>query len=216
MDTNLEIKDARIKEKMLDLCQSIFHLLPDQDSRVVQFIGCHRGEGTSTLVRNFAAVAANTLGVSVLLLDADRPAEQFVHFKITPESGWADAVRGECSVFDLATQVGESKLFVSQMFMNGETITLDPNASRIDSFITELRKRFSLILIDSPPATSSTFGMSLSHQVDGIVLIVEAENTRWQVLHNIKAKLENQGGKILGVILNKRRHYIPRFIYRRL
>jgi len=52
--------------------------------------------------------------------------------------------------------------------------------------------------------------------VDGVVLVVEAEKTRWQVVESLKEKIENSGGNILGMVFNKRRFYIPENIYRRM
>jgi protein-tyrosine kinase len=47
-------------------------------------------------------------------------------------------------------------------------------------------------------------------------LVVEAENTRWKVSENTKKRLIASKSKILGIIFNKRRYYIPKFFYRLL
>jgi Mrp family chromosome partitioning ATPase len=86
----------------------------------------------------------------------------------------------------------------------------------IDIFWKKLRQRFDLILIDSPPATTSPDGLALSSKVDGIVLVVEAEKTRWPVAESTKNRILSSGGKILGIVLNKRRYHIPDFVYKRL
>ena len=52
--------------------------------------------------------------------------------------------------------------------------------------------------------------------MDGVVLVLEAEKTRWQVADKARESIENHGGKVLGVVLNKRRYYIPDFIYSRI
>jgi Mrp family chromosome partitioning ATPase len=52
--------------------------------------------------------------------------------------------------------------------------------------------------------------------VDGVILVLESGKTRRQVALNVKKQLEDAKGKLLGVVLNKRRHYIPDWIYRRL
>jgi Mrp family chromosome partitioning ATPase len=49
-----------------------------------------------------------------------------------------------------------------------------------------------------------------------VILVVESGKTRRQVALTAKRKLEGAGGKILGVVLNKRRYYIPEFVYKRL
>jgi Mrp family chromosome partitioning ATPase len=48
----------------------------------------------------------------------------------------------------------------------------------------------------------------------GTVMIVESEKTRWQVAEKIKSNIEKIGGKVIGIFVNKRKHYIPQFIYK--
>ena len=68
----LNREEVDIGEEMLSLHKVIDTLLPDVKNRVIQFIGSRAGEGTSTIVREFARIAADRIGHSVLLVDADR------------------------------------------------------------------------------------------------------------------------------------------------
>ena len=80
-------------------------------------------------------------------------------------------------------------------------------------FLLIIAKR---ILVDSPPATTSTDGLAISSKVDGVVLVVEAEKTRWPVAETVRDRIKSSGGNILGIVLNKRRYYIPEWIYKKL
>jgi Mrp family chromosome partitioning ATPase len=82
-------------------------------------------------------------------------------------------------------------------------------------FWEPLRERFDLIIVDSPPATMFHDGPGIVSMVDGVVLVVEAEKTRWPVALSVKEKIEQSGGRILGVVFNKRKYYIPKWLYRR-
>jgi len=73
-----------------------------------------------------------------------------------------------------------------------------------------------LILVDSPPATTSPEGFALMRKADGVVLVVEADKTRWPVVESVKERILQHGGNVLGLVLNKRRYHIPEFVYRRL
>jgi len=77
-------------------------------------------------------------------------------------------------------------------------------------------ERFDLVLVDSPPLKSSPDGLAMAPKTTGIVLVVEAESTGWRVIQGTINKIKQVGGNILGVVLNKRRYYIPEFIYKRL
>ena len=76
------------------------------------------------------------------------------------------------------------------------------------------KDRFDLIIIDTPPATLFPDGLALVRQVDGVVLVFEAERTRWPVTLSVKKNILKNGGKILGVVFNKRRFYIPQWLYK--
>ncbi len=89
-------------------------------------------------------------------------------------------------------------------------------SQNIVAFWESLREKYDLVLIDSSSAASSPDGIEIARRVDGVVLVVEAEKTRWQIVENLKEKIENSGGNILGVVFNKRRFYIPENIYQRL
>jgi Mrp family chromosome partitioning ATPase len=56
----------------------------------------------------------------------------------------------------------------------------------------------------------------MGKKADGVMLIIESGKTRKQVALKAKQELENAGAKVLGVILNRRKQYIPGWIYKRL
>jgi Mrp family chromosome partitioning ATPase len=73
-----------------------------------------------------------------------------------------------------------------------------------------------LILVDAPPATTSPQGLAVCRQVDGVVLVLAAEDTRRPVAERVKQSIERSGGRLLGIVLNKRQYHIPRCVYERL
>ncbi len=65
--------------ELLELAQNIAVRLPNPDQNVIQFISSHAGEGTSTLIREFALRAAKHSSKHVLLVEADfhRPSQAY-------------------------------------------------------------------------------------------------------------------------------------------
>ena len=82
--------------------------------------------------------------------------------------------------------------------------------------LEELKNKYDFILIDSLPAITSPDSIAISRYTDGVVLVVEAERTRRQVVENVKNKIARNGGNIIGIVFNKRKFYIPQSVYRRL
>jgi len=206
---------------MLSLYQSIESLLRNSPKKVIQFIGSREGEGASTIAREFGLMIAKKLDKSVLILDADQlNPGQHLFFGITPEYGWEDMLRDDAKVSGdvdkVLYQVKDSNLYLCPVSPNGPFTHHVFDSPKIEDLWKKLKERFDLILVDSPAATVSPNGIAISRNVDGVVLVLEAEKTRWPVAESVKDKITNNGGKILGVVFNKRRYYIPEFIYKNL
>jgi Mrp family chromosome partitioning ATPase len=205
-----------LEDEMLGLFKILEQLLPRDSSRMIQFIGANGGEGTSTIVREFARVSSDLIGHSVLLLDADRHhpcQDRFFHLQ--SRLGWLDALKadggGEC----VSHRVGQSRLFVSPCY-NTSVSTPEIFNSRFENMCRDLRRKFDMVVIDSAPLTISPDGLAIASRVDGVVLVVEADKTGYETVLRIRDNIARVGGNILGIILNKRRYYIPQSIYRRL
>jgi len=205
-----------MEDEMLSLLKIVDTLLPPDRPRILQFIGSKEQEGTSTIVREFARVSADLIGNSVLLLDADRHhPSQDRFYNIKQSCSWIEVLKGGRASSDSFHRIGESKLFVSPS-CNSASFTPEVFDSRFDSMCQLLRTRFDLVVIDSAPLTISPDGLAIASKVDGVLLVVEAEKTRWQAVRQARDNISRVGGNILGVVLNKRRFYIPQSIYKYL
>ena len=202
--------------EMYCLYQNIEHLLPTP-SKTILFIGLQGGEGVSTIVRDFARMATTRLDKSVLIMDAaHHNPSQHLFFGIKGEAGWKDVMVKGDSVNKSCHQAGNTKLFlapISPQHVLTQHVNGHPAAT---GFLEGLKNKFDFILIDSSPAITSPDSIAISRFTDGVVLIVEAERTRKQVVENVKNKIVRNGGNILGVIFNKRKFYIPEFMYQLL
>jgi hypothetical protein len=79
--------------------------------------------------------------------------------------------------------------------------------------VQHLRMRSQYVVIDCPALTESSDCISLAPLVDGIVLVVEGDRTKKSQIRNAQCRIEAAGGKILGLVLNKRRYPVPDSIY---
>ena len=204
-------------EEMLGLYKSIDTLLPATPNKVIQFIGTSVGEGTSTIARAFARLSATRVGCSVLLLDADRHmSTQSLYFDVMSEQSWIEALKKGDTFGNAVYQVGQSSLFVSPSCNSSVATPEIFNSPRFADFWGSLRQTYDLILVDCAPLAVSPDGLALASKVDGVVLVVEAEKTRWQTAKNLRESIQKVGGNVLGAVFNKRRFYIPQSVYKHL
>jgi Mrp family chromosome partitioning ATPase len=203
----------------------------------VQFIGAQPGEGVSTIARDFALTAAQHVDGPVLLLDFDWGRDShFTHFqRLFQQRGEPIDLAAPVELgIDLSPLVGLSGPYsaVSPLTFHdlpGLDVILGRTAcglgampDRLPSILnrpdiwTELRRHFMVIVVDSPPSSQSFDGIVLSGAMDAVVLVVRAESTRAPVVEDLRDRLIAQGAPLAGLVLNQRRFYIPRMIYRLL
>jgi protein-tyrosine kinase len=209
--------DTDMEQEMITLYQTITAALPDIDHRSVLFVGSRSNEGTSTIARQLAKAVSLRMEKSVLLIDLDRSRPDLhVYANLKPEVDAEDSLDNDVPFEKSLCRVEESSLYVMPLFQKTIVTPRNIDAAKGNAFWEPLKERFDLIIVDSPPATMFPDGPAIVSQVDGVILVVEAEKTRWQVAQNVKEKILQHGGNIIGVAFNKRRYYIPNFIYRLL
>ena len=135
-------------------------------------------------------------------------------------------------LFNIDTVPGLSDLLISRSNLNEimrktefKNLTIIPSGSdiskkldvfeieRLQDLIGSLKKDFDYVIVDGQSVSGSSDVSIISKYFDGIVFVVECEKTRWEVMQESKEKIKGVGGKILGVVLNKRIYYIPEKLY---
>jgi protein-tyrosine kinase len=206
-----------MEDEMLGLYGVIDSLLPNTPKKIIQFIGSRTGEGTSTIVREFALVAAMRIDRPVLLVDADRTQpSHHLYFRMASTPGWVETIQNGHTIDEAFSQVGDSRLFVSPCSNSAVSTPEIFDSHSIYDFWDRIKQRFAFVLVDSPPLSSSPDGLAIAPRVDGVVLVLEAENTRWKIAESVKERIIRVGGNLLGVVFNKRRYHIPDLIYKKL
>lgn len=81
-------------------------------------------------------------------------------------------------------------------------------------WLTEHSGDFDLVIIDVPPVLQQQSWSGFMGFPDGIIMVVEAESTRSEVVKATTAVIEEAQGHILGLVFNKRRQYIPKSLYK--
>ncbi len=160
---------------------------------VIAVTSCYRGEGVSVVASNLAAMLADTLLGPVLLVDA-RAAQDYV-----------------------AEQSLSFNTNVLKANEEPKTRQLDVHRPRdVQSAFLELKNVYRFIVIDAPAALKDMTALRLAGHVDGVVLVIESGRVRWEVAKQTVDLLKQANANVLGVVLNKRRFYLPNWLYQRL
>ena len=204
-----------IAVELTPLLAAVRPLLDGTKGAILHFVAAAAGEGTSTIAREFALLAATSGRRRTLLIDAARGDLQTArHFNCDTSRGMIDGIWIGYDEADLRRPVTGTSLSVACLV--GERGNAPADAVTLSGLYGQLRGQFELIVVDCPAMESGEYSTLLPEEADGIFLVIQAEATRPAVIAHAKALVEQAGGHFLGAVLNRRRNYIPGFLYRLL
>lgn len=173
------------------------------------------GDGVTALGRQLAGLYARR-DLDVVLIEAnwERPALAAA-YGLTGKPGFADIVIGAVAPLDGVHAVADGFHLVPA----GTTAAIRDaglDDARVEAFLGLVDQRYHLAILDCAPIGRIGDTAALAPHVDGFVVVVGAERTRRVVAEQAMRDLDAVGGTALGVVLNRTRHPIPPWLYRRL
>jgi Mrp family chromosome partitioning ATPase len=209
--------EGKMQEEMVQLHQVVVSALQQSTHVLIQFTGSLAGEGTSTVAKEFARVSSTKFKKRTLLFDADwRQAALRPLSRRTDPITIERAVRNGLPLEQAMTCVQKPLLFTCLLSADPEFCPDLYDLAAMKRIWSHLKETFDVVVVDSPPAADYQDSAIIAKDMDGAILVLKAESTRWPVAVNVKQGIADNGGKILGMALNDRRFYLPDSIYRRL
>jgi Mrp family chromosome partitioning ATPase len=182
---------------------------------VVQFVSPTSGTGASTVASGYARVAADDHAQPVLYIDCNgSPAKQRGRATEASTATLFDALRRGLPLSDAVSPARDAKNLMWARLGPGERPLLALGGDRLQSMLDMLRADHPVIVLDTPP-TEAPESAAASRYCDGSVLVVAAGRSRQWEIENAKSLLERLGGQTVGVVLNRERSVLPRWLGRR-
>ena len=97
--------------------------------------------------------------------------------------------------------------------VNGNQLRIE-SSGKLKEILDTAKENFDYVFIGSPPITKFPGAINLAGQADGTILIIDFGKTRKQVAQKAKKNIEESNGKFIGTIINRRKYYIPEFLYK--
>lgn len=202
------------------LCNNL--VLPVNGSSEVPHLilvtSCKNGEGVSTIAANLAVRLANYTDDRVLFVDANflKPsAHRKFRMDLTPGLGEI-LMNGH----DSAEAIRPSKLSNLFVLTAGKVqygSTPKFNSPKFIELLQKWKHEYKFVVFDSPSLERAlNSSVHLASLVDGVVLVIETERIRWEVVQRENERLVQSKAKILGVVLNKRKFHVPKWLYKTL
>lgn len=169
------------------------------------------GEGKSWVSANLAVAFAQA-GKRVILVDCDmRKGRQFSIFNVSPTPGLSNFLsginsNGEESSPNILTYLKETEVENLYIITAGN---IPPNPSELlvseqmMQTVEELKSICDLVIFDGTPCSLVTDAVIISRYVDTTLIVSAYKTTKMDDLEKVKRDIENVGGKIAGVVINK-------------
>lgn len=175
---------------------------------------CRRDEGKTTVAVNIAYAVAEEVGSDVLLVDANLEAPALQRcFSLPDGPGFMDALAGIEVVGGTATDQLFRVMPIGTEQARAGGLVKAERSGHLDRFLGECRAKSQFVILDGSSIFGTVNPAPIAKACDCILLVVESEQTRWEVVQAARDQLQEAGANILGVVLNKRRYYIPRSMY---
>lgn len=197
-------------DEMISLLRTLQANGPDRPRWTLGVISTLPGEGVSTIARGLARIVAKNPKAKVLICnvptDSDSRRSDFY--------GYSDGSGGYNPGQLDFTWLPGGQVAVGSFGQPGFMSTLASDLKAVTAMVNRLSAGFELVIMDLPPVSKSVIGPAMSKALDGVVLVVEAERTRSQLVRSTQKTIKGHGGTVLGVVLNKRRSHTPKFMNR--
>ena len=167
-------------------------------------------EGKSTVAIGLAVALARQANARVLLVDGNfrRPTLANL-FDLSVAPGLREFLTGS-SGEQVIQKTNEPRL---SLLTSGGSGSVAELLTKLPDRLRALYEGFDYVIFDGDSTLTSSEAVLLARHVDGVVLVAECEQTKWEILALCKEKLTRLGGTVLGVVLNKRQFYIPGALY---
>ena len=167
-------------------------------------------EGKSWVTSNLAVTFAQA-GNKVILIDADmRKGRQYTIFGLSPRPGLSNYLSGidveNPDEIDLSKYIQKTEV-ENLLVMTAGNIPPNPSELLVSppmfKLLEELKEVCDIVIIDGTPCELVTDSIILSRIVDSTVIVTAHKETKKDNLERIVKNIQNVGGKIAGVVVNK-------------
>lgn len=167
-------------------------------------------EGKSWVASNLAVTFAQA-GNKVILIDADmRKGRQYTIFGVSPRPGLSNYLSGidaeNPDEIDISKYIQKTEV-ENLLIMTAGNIPPNPSellvSPQMNKLLEDLKEVCDIVIIDGTPCELVTDSVILSRIVDSTVIVTAHKETKKDNLEKIIRNIQNVGGHLAGVVVNK-------------
>jgi capsular exopolysaccharide synthesis family protein len=184
-----------------------------QRLQTVMIVSPHSGTGSTTTAALLAQTLAKVKKRRVLIIDSNfrTPALNMV-FQVRNNGGFTEVASDVVPLETHIQATNRENLFVLTC---GQLPVLPVEVFEseiIDRLIAQLKREFDFVIFDTAPVVEFPDAFALAPKVDAVIMVAQSEKTSIEDARRAKFNIEQAGGRILGVVLNRQKDYTPRLL----
>ena len=197
-------KNEKIANQLKRIQANLMLNKDNKNPQTILLTGTKIGEGTSYITNNLAIQFAK-LYSKILVIDTDIKNKTLTHIIAEKGNEGLTELIQTNNVEDTEKLIQETKmeniyiLPVGQIRVGEEKFLTET----ISNIIEELKKKFDIILMDSTSINENVLPIRLASIADATIIVSESGKVKQEDIVKAKVEIENVGGKIAGIILNK-------------
>lgn len=197
-------KNEKIVNQLKRIQANLMLNKDNKNPQTILLTGTKTGEGSSYITNNLAIQFAK-LYSKILVIDTNIKNKTLTNIMAEKGSeGLTDIINAN-NVNNIENLIQKTKIENISILPVG-TAKIGEEAfltETISNVIEELKKNYDMILIDTSSINENVLPISLTSIADATVLIAESGKVKQEDILKAKMEIENVGGKIAGIILNK-------------
>ncbi len=197
-------KNEKIANQLKRIQANLMLNKDNKNPQTILLTGTKIGEGTSYITNNLAIQFAK-LYSKILVIDTDIKDKTLTNIMAKKGSAGLTELIQTNNVENIEKLVQKTKIENISILPVG-TAKIGEEAfltETISNVIEELKRNYNMILIDTSSINENVLPISLTSIADATVLIAESGKVKQEDILKAKMEIENVGGKIAGIILNK-------------
>jgi Mrp family chromosome partitioning ATPase len=209
-----ELEDLTRQEE-IKLVQRLF-LAPGSTRRVVLCAGVEQDNGCARICLRVGQTLARLAPQSVCVVDANVRSPGLHRLAGAETRDGLPAALLDPGVAPAFAQ----QLVPDNLWLLPSGPAVDPDLlltiNPVRACLKELGAHFDHVIVNASPINLYAESLALSQLVDGVLLVLEANVTRREIVRTVKTRLEDLNVPLLGIVLNNRTLPIPAAVYRLL
>jgi capsular exopolysaccharide synthesis family protein len=207
--------DPSVLKEYERLATTIRHAQAESSVKTLMLTASVHGEGTTTVATNLALTLASRERLNLLFVESNfrRPALSRL-FRTDATAGLTELILKSADWESVVKETAQPNLFLITAGRPPSNPTQLFELDRFAELLEEFRTEFDHTLFDAPPLLPYAEASVLATKVDRVLLVAQAERTRGDSLAQSKEELDKIGAKVLGVVLNRKKSFGPRWLQR--